>query len=260
MSSAIPGTPNWVDLGSPDLEASRGFYSDLFGWTAELSPDPQYGGYTIFSREGQAVAGAGALANDSQVPSWSIYLATDNADTVATKVQNNGGTVVVAPMDVGQEGRMAVFTDPDGAVFSVWQGRNMPGAQLLNAPGALTWSELTTRDPDRAKLFYSKVFGWGAQDNADSGVTYTMFTLRNKPLAGMMPMSSEATSANLPPLWMVYFAVTDCDATAARAGELGGVVAVPPADNAQGRFAVLNDPQGAVFSIITPADSGTAAG
>lgn len=253
MSAAVPGTPNWVDLGSPNLEASRAFYSDLFGWTAEVSPDPQFGGYTTFSKDGKAVAGAGALSNNNQIPSWSTYVSTDDADLTAAKVRDNGGTVVVAPMDLGQEGRMAVFIDPDGAPFSVWQGRDMPGAQLLSAPGALAWNELTTHDPNRAKSFYGRVFGWGAQDNADGAVTYTMFTMNNQPVGGMMPMSGEAASAELPALWMVYFAVEDCDATARRADELGGAVAVPAADNTQGRFAVLNDPQGAVFCVITPA-------
>lgn len=253
MSVAIPGAPNWVDLGSPDLEASRRFYSQLFGWSADVSPDPQFGGYTTFAKDGKAVAGAGGLSSDSQIPSWSTYVATDDAETVAMKVQDGGGTVLTAPMDVGDEGRMAVFTDPDGAPFSVWQSRNMAGAELLNAPGALTWNELTTRDPGRAKRFYRSVFGWGAQDNPDGEMTYTVFTLDGQPVAGMMPMSRDAASADLPPLWMVYFDVEDTDATSRQASNLGGQVAVAPTENAQGRFAVLNDPQGAVFSIIKPA-------
>lgn len=259
MSAAIPGTPNWVDLGSPDLETSRGFYSDLFGWNANVSSDPQYGGYTIFTKDDKAVAGAGALSSDNQVPAWSTYVATDDADVVTARVRDNGGTVVTPPMDVGQEGRMAVFTDPDGTPFSVWQAGNMSGAQLLSAPGALTWNELTTHDPARAKAFYHAVFGWGAQDNPADGVTYTTFTLDGQPVSGMMPMSGEAASADLPPLWMVYFAVEDCDATARRARTLGGEVAVPPTDNVQGRFAVLNDPQGTVFSIICPVEDGDGA-
>jgi uncharacterized protein len=246
-----PGVPNWVDLGSPDLDASRRFYAQLFGWTPNISPDPSFGGYTTFSKDDKSVAGAGALANEGQVPAWSTYLATDNADAVAARVEENGGGTVAAPMDVGQEGRMAVFTDPAGAVFSVWQARDNPGAQLVNAPGALTWNELTTRDPAGAKRFYGAVFGWDAQDNPDGDTTYTMWTLGDQPIGGMMPMAGK--SPDLPPIWMVYFGVEDCDATAGTAASLGGEVVVAPADNAQGRFAVLNDPQGALFSIIKPA-------
>jgi predicted enzyme related to lactoylglutathione lyase len=252
MTTAEPGTPNWVDLGSPDLEASRKFYSQLFGWTPNVSPDPQYGGYTIFSKDSKTVAGAGALSGESQIPAWSIYLATGDANVVAARVEQNGGKIVAPPMDVGQEGRMAVFTDPGGASFSVWQAGSMPGAEMVNAPGALTWNELTSRDPDRAKAFYRAVFGWDARENPDSGVKYTIFMLHDQPIAGMMPMSSEAASKDLPPLWMVYFAVEDADATAATAKKLGGQVMVPAADKPQGRSVVINDPQGAVFSVIKP--------
>jgi predicted enzyme related to lactoylglutathione lyase len=252
MTMAAPGTPNWVDLGSPDLEASRRFYAQLFGWRPDISPDPEFGGYTTFIKDDKQVAGAGALANEGQTPAWSTYVATDNADAVAARVEENGGGIVAPPMDVGQEGRMAVFTDPAGATFSVWQAGNNPGAQLTNAPGALTWNELTTRDPEGAKRFYRSVFGWDAQDNPDGDTPYTMWLLGDRPVGGMMPMSS-SFSQDLPPIWMVYFAVEDCDATADTAASLGGQVPVTPMDNAQGRFAVLNDPQGAVFSIIKPA-------
>jgi predicted enzyme related to lactoylglutathione lyase len=165
-------------------------------------------------------------------------------------VEENGGAIVAAPMDVGQEGRMAVFTDPAGAAFSVWQARDNPGAQLVNAPGALSWNELTTRDPAAAKRFYGAVFGWDAQDNPDGDTTYTIWKLGDKPIGGMLPMGG--SSRDLPPIWMVYFAVEDCDATADTAASLGGEVVVAPTDNAQGRFAVINDPQGAIFSIIQP--------
>jgi predicted enzyme related to lactoylglutathione lyase len=247
MGTATPGTPTWVDLGSPDLEASRQFYPQLFGWKADVSDNPQLGGYTTFTKDGKPVAGAGGLSSEGQVPAWSTYLATQNADAVAAKVEENGGTIVAPPIDVGSEGRMAVFTDPAGASFSVWQAGTNPGAQLVNAPGSLSWTELTTRDPAGAKRFYGAVFGWEAKDTPDGDTKYTMWRLAGRPVGGMMQL---AGPADLQPLWMVYFAVEDCDATAQRAAELGGQVAVGPTNNVQGRFAVLNDPQGAVFSII----------
>jgi uncharacterized protein len=252
MTTAAPGTPNWVDLGSPDLDASRQFYSQLFGWTANVSPDPQYGGYTIFNKNNKAVAGAGSLTSQGQIPAWSTYVATEDANAVAASVEQNGGKIVAPPMDVGQEGRMAVFADPTGASFSVWQPGNMAGAEMVNAPGAVTWNELTTRDPARAKAFYHAVFGWNAQDAGDGDVKYTTFMLDDQPIAGMMPMSGDAAAENLPPLWTVYFAVEDTDATAQTAKKLGGQVAVPAMDSPHGRFAALNDPQGASFSVIKP--------
>jgi uncharacterized protein len=249
MSSVAPGKPNWVDLGTPDLEASRQFYSRLFGWAADVSDEPQFGGYTTFRKDGKAVAGAGGLSNEGQVPAWSTYLATENADAVTARVEENGGRVLAPPMDVGEEGRMAVFADPTGASFAVWQAGRNAGAQLFNAPGSLSWNELTTRDPAGAKRFYGAVFGWEPKDTPDGDTKYTMWRLEGRPVSGMMQLTGPP---DLPPLWMVYFAVEDCDATADTAAQLGGRVAVAPTNNAQGRFAVLNDPQGAVFSVIQP--------
>ncbi|MBX6355786.1 MAG: VOC family protein [Micromonosporaceae bacterium] len=247
MENVAPGRPSWVDLGTPDLDASRHFYSQLFGWEADVSDDPQFGGYTTFRKDGKAVAGAGGLSSEGQAPAWSTYLATDNAEAVAAKVEENGGRVLAAPMDVGDEGRMAVFADPAGAAFAVWQAGNNRGAQLINATGALSWNELITHDPAGARRFYGAVFGWEAKETPDGDARYTLWRLGGEPVGGMMRLTA---APDLPPLWMVYFAVEDCDATAERAAQLGGRVAVAPTNNVQGRFAMLNDPQGAVFSII----------
>jgi predicted enzyme related to lactoylglutathione lyase len=250
MNAIAPGTPGWVDLGSPDLEASKRFYTELFGWTAHVTPDPAAGGYTIFQKGDQPVAGAGPLFSEDQPPAWSTYVITDDADAAATRVDSAGGKVVMAPMDVMDAGRMAVFLDQAGAAISVWQPGTMPGAGVFNEPGTLCWNELTTRDPDGSKAFYGAVFGWGAEDNEYGPVTYTMWKLGDKLIGGMMPMVGDMWPADLPPHWMIYFAVEDCDASAARVAELGGVVSVAPTDIPTGRFAVVADPQGAFFSIM----------
>ncbi|HWG99239.1 MAG TPA: VOC family protein [Pilimelia sp.] len=245
-----PGTPNWVDLATPDLESATSFYGGLFGWTAQVSEDPAAGGYTIFHKDGLPVAGAGPKYDEAQPTFWSTYIATADADATAAAVERAGGKVLMAPFDVLDQGRMAVLLDPAGAAFSVWQPGAMPGAGLFNVPGALCWNELTTRDPDGAKRFYPAVFGWTAKDNAYGDVTYTEWQLGDRSVAGMMPMVGDAWPADLPPHWMIYFAVADADIAAARAVELGGSAPVPPTDTPQGRFAVLNDPQGAHFSVI----------
>jgi predicted enzyme related to lactoylglutathione lyase len=250
MTTVEPGTPNWVDLGTPDLLNATRFYTSLFGWTAHVSPEPEAGGYTLFRKGDKTVAGAGPLLNEGQPPAWSTYVATDDADAAAQRVEATGGQVLVAPFDVMDQGRMAAFLDQAGAPFSVWQPMSMPGADLFNEPGSLSWNELTTRDPAGSKAFYRGVFGWDAEDEAAGPVTYTTFKLGDRQVAGMMPMVGEEWPADLPPHWMVYFAVADADTTAASATELGGAVSVPPQDIAPGRFAVLNDPQGAVFSVI----------
>nr|MDT0661315.1 VOC family protein [Micromonospora sp. DSM 115978] len=247
--TVAPGVPNWVDLGTSDLADAVRFYTGLFDWTAHVSPQPEAGGYTIFNRDGVPVAGAGPLFGEAQRTSWSTYLATDDADLVAARVEQAGGTVLTAPFDVMDQGRMAAFLDQAGAAFSVWQPIAMAGAGLFNEPGSLSWNELTTRDPDGSKVFYEAVFGWAAEDQPMGPITYTGWRLGERVIAGMMPMIGDEWG-DLPPHWMVYFAVEDADVTAARAEALGGVISVPPTDLPQGRFAVLNDPQGAVFSVI----------
>ena len=249
MSAAAPGVPGWIDLGSPDLEATRAFYTGLFGWTAHTGGE-EFGGYTIFNLGGQPVAGAGPLFSPDQPTVWSTYVITESADETAAKVEANGGKVLVAPGDVGENGRMAVFMDDSGAAFSVWQPGAMPGATVFNTPGALCWNELMTRDPAGAKSFYDGVFGWAHEDGPFGDATYTTWMLNGAPVGGMMPMEGEMWPAELPAHWMAYFAVEDTDATAAKCVELGGSVAVPPTDIPQGRFAVLNDRHGAVFSVI----------
>jgi predicted enzyme related to lactoylglutathione lyase len=145
VSTVPPGTPCWADLATPDLAEARRFYPELFGWTGRITPEPEAGGYTVFLREGRAVAGAGPPAIPDQVPIRSMYVATDDADLVAARVERAGGQVVVVPpFEVFDRGRMAVFADPASATFSVWQPMAMPGAEVFNIPGAMAWNELVT--------------------------------------------------------------------------------------------------------------------
>ena len=250
MTVPTPGTPNWVDLGTADLFDATRFYTGLFGWAADISMEPEAGGYTTFTMDGYAVAGAGPLYDATQPTAWSTYIATTDADAVAARVDAAGGKVLVAPFDVLDQGRMAAFVDQAGAPFSIWQPMRMPGAELFDAPGALTWNELTTRDVPGSKAFYGDVFGWSARDSSIGGVPYVAWELHGEPVAGMMPMTGDGWPVDLPPHWMVYFAVDDCDAAAHRAIALGGEVQVPPTDFPMGRFAVIEDPQGGTFSIL----------
>ena len=248
-----PGTPSWVDLASPDLEAARKFYAELFGWESSVASEPEAGGYTIFTLNGKAVAGAGPIMDSAQPPVWTTYVATDDANAVAARVDKAGGKVLVAPMDVMKYGRMAIFADQAGAVFAVWQANEMGGGEVFNVPGALSWNELTTRDAEGSKDFYPAVFGWTPKDTdmGDMG-TYTEWMLGSKSIGGMMPMVGDMWPAEIPSHWMVYFAVADTDAAAAKVTELGGSVPVSPTDIPPGRFAVVADPHGAHFSIIKP--------
>jgi predicted enzyme related to lactoylglutathione lyase len=245
MGTVKPGVPGWVDLGTPDIEASRTFYATLFGWEPQVSPDPSFGGYTIFTKDGAPVAGAMPLMSDGQPVFWSTYVIVDDADTVAAKVSEAGGTVLVAPMDVADQGRMGVFLDHAGAAIGVWQPGKMRGGELFNVPGSLCWDELSTSDTEGAKAFYHKVFDWESFDGQLGDEPYLEFKLYGRTVAAMVPAPE-----GIPPYWVVYFAVEDCDATVEQCVALGGKVLSPPADLVVGRWAALADPHGATFSVI----------
>ncbi|HEY8471923.1 MAG TPA: VOC family protein [Natronosporangium sp.] len=250
MTTHAPGMPSWVDLASPDPAAASRFYCDLFGWTSEVAEDPQAGGYTTFRRGGKPVAAVGGLMTEGQPPVWTSYFATEDAAATADKVAQAGGVVLAAPFDVMGYGRMAVFADCDGAGFAVWQAGSMAGAELMHEPGSLSWNELMTRDPAGCKEFYAAVFGWQPRDVGYESTTYTLWQVGDQAAGGMLPMTGDLWPADLPSHWMVYFEVTDPDATAAKAAELGGTISVPPTDTVAGRLAVLSDPYGALFSVI----------
>src|SRR5256885_11167567 len=152
-----PGTPCWVDLGTPDLARAKEFYGELFGWRPETSPDPQAGGYTLFMKGDAAVAGAGPLFDEGQPPAWNWYASVSDLDETARRVEAAGGKSLLAPMDVLDQGRTAMFVDSLGTPFSAWEPRAFAGAGLVNEPGSFTWSELMTRDPADALDFYAKV-------------------------------------------------------------------------------------------------------
>ena len=245
MTASTPGSPTWVDLATADLEEARRFYTALFGWTADVAD-----GYTTFLLNGSPVAGAGPLYGKGQPTAWSTYLATDDADAVAVRVEAAGGRVLVAPFDVPDQGRMAAFLDSGGAPFSVWQAGAMRGAAFFDVPGALTWNELNTRDVDRSMAFYQAVFGWVYRISEMGGLPYVVAKLNETPICGLQPMIGDDWPADMPPHWMVYFAVHDCDIAAQQATGLGGRVLQPPTSLSIGRYAVLEDPQGGMFAVL----------
>lgn len=244
-----PGTPIWVDLATTDLDAARGFYSDLFGWETVVMPEPDAGGYTMLLQDGKQVAGMGPVFSPDQPAAWSMYVASDNADAAAQKVRDAGGTVVTEPFDVFDAGRMAVFIDPTGAFFSVWQPGTHRGSELVNTPVSFGWNELHTRDMDAAKPFYQKVFGWEAETSGEGPQTYTEFKLDGRSIAGGMQMGADIP-ASVPPHWLTYFVVQDTGTTTAKAEEMGSAILMPPTEIPIGVISVLTDPQGAAFALF----------
>ncbi|MFG1605595.1 VOC family protein [Actinoplanes sp. NPDC049265] len=241
-----------MDLGTSDVDGAKRFYTGLFGWTAHVSGD-DYGGYTIFNLDGKAAAGAGPLFGEGQPTAWSTYISTDDVDETAMLVEEAGGKVLVPPFDVGVQGRMAACLDPAGAPFSVWQAGTMAGAEVLDVPGALTWSELITRDVERSAAFYGEVFGWTARDSPAVGMPYLIWERDGRMLGGLQPMVGAGWPADLAAHWMPYFAVRHCDEAADLAHELGGHIVRRPTNFAMGRYAVIDDPEGGTFSIMESA-------
>ena len=245
-----PGTPCWVDVTSPELERSVAFYTELFGWAAERDPRPEAGGYTMFSKDGKLVA-AGSPPQQEGMPSyWSTYIASDDVDATAAKIREAGGTLLMEPFDVFGAGRMVFAQDPTGAAFGVWQAGEHHGAQLANEPGSFTWNECQTTDPAGAVAFYSAVFGHGV-DEWDMGQEepYRVLKVGDKGIAGVSKIGPQ--QAGTPPNWGTVFAVADTDAAVAQAQELGAKLLLPPMDLPDiGRFAVLQDPVGAVFQVL----------
>lgn len=253
-----PGTPCWVDLMSPDVDASISFYTALFGWDAEDQYDDEGNRiYTNLMRGGDLVAGLGGQTPEMQgaPPMWNTYVATTDVDATSARVEAAGGTVMMPGMDVMDQGRMAIYSDPTGAVVSVWQAGVHKGADVCNEPGAWSWNELMTRDIDTATAFYADVFDWSYEPmDMPMGTYYVVKGGDEGGRGGLMAMPPGMPDA-VPNHWTVYFMVDDADATIARARELGGQVVQGPDDAPVGRLATLHDPMGGSFMILQPASS-----
>lgn len=217
----------------------------------------ELGGYRRAKKGGADVAGMLPLMQEGQPTAWSSYVAVADAAATAAAVKENGGSVVVEPMDVMGMGHMAVFTDPTGAFFGIWQPGTFAGAERVNEPGTLAWNELNTRDPEAAKAFYGAVFGWSFEDHDMGGMgTYTEWKLGEDSIGGMIGMGNTQMPAEVPAHWLVYFAVESTDAAVETVKSSGGNVAFGPIDIPAGRFAVVTDPLGAAFAVIqTPEEA-----
>lgn len=251
------GTPSWVDLMSPDVDASTAFYTELFGWDAEDQHDDEGERiYTMFRQDGHDVAGAGGQPPDlaGMPPVWNTYVAVDDADATADAARRAGGSVMMEPMEVMDAGRMAILGDPTGATICVWQAGAHIGAGLVNEPNSYSWSELVTRDRDGVRGFYEQTFGWKLedQDMGPMGI-YVVANVGDAQVAGLMAMP-DTIPDEVPNYWNVYFTVADADAICSRAASLGGSVAWGPQDSPVGRLATVQDAGGGSFSIMQHPD------
>lgn len=243
------GVPCWADVMATDVRASGAFYAAVLGWQVP-EPEEQWGGYVTAEVGGQMVAGIGPVQEGARA-AWTPYLATDDAQDLVARAPGLGGTVLGPVTDVGPLGRMAILADPSGAVFGLWQAGTMIGAGMVNEPGGLLWEDLRASDPDACRAFYGALFGY-EYDRIDlAGPDYTTFRLPDEqtPLGGMGAMMD--SPAGTPSHWLVCFGVADTDAAVTAAQAAGGSVLAPAKDTPFGRLAVLADPDGAAFTVLS---------
>ncbi len=250
VSSYKQGTPNWIDLSATDVDASRSFYNKLFGWEYSEEPTDQGVPYIMARKDGAAAAGmmqqTAEQTAQGMPPMWTVYLAVDDAADAISKVEANGGKVVMPAMKIMESGTMGIIFDSVGAGLGLWQAANHIGCEVVNEHGAFTWSEVVTDKPERLDAFYHAVTGARFETGKVGDMDYTRMMVDGKPVGGTMPPQMEGT----PPHWHVFFGVDDADVAAATATENGGAVVVKPFDTPVGRIAVLSDPQGAMFSVM----------
>ncbi|WP_086727854.1 VOC family protein [Streptomyces carpinensis] len=270
-----PGRPCWVSLMVHGMAATQAFYGELFGWEFRPGPD-QLGPYVRALLDGREVAGIGLLPPDRHLPiAWTPYLASHDADLTAETVRLCGGTIGVGPLDAGSAGRLAIGSDPSGAVFGVWQAAAHLGTGLGGVPGTPVWNELRTFETANVAKFYETLFGYeveraeagaeaaatgaggptaGAESAATaesgSGFDYVTLCLDGRAVAGIHGLG-RALPRDRGPHWMTYFEVADTDDAAGRVAGLGGQVLSPARDTVHGRVAMVADPEGARFALVS---------
>ncbi|MFD7609423.1 VOC family protein [Streptomyces sp. NPDC059828] len=252
MAAAPEGRPIWADAMFSDLEGAKTFYAEVLGWTFGESSS-EYGNYTQAYANGKAVAAVvPPMPGQEGQSQWCLYLASPDAAATAEKIRQNGGTVLMEPMQVGEFGTMCLAQDPGGVTFGVWQPGTHTGFETATTePGSYCWAEVFTREPDKADGFFPAVFGYGVKTMQDDQIDYKIYGLgEDTPVLGRMKMTDEEFPPEVPSYIQVYFTVPDCDAAVATAQKLGGRVVFGPMSMPFGRFAALVDPQGAAVAVI----------
>jgi predicted enzyme related to lactoylglutathione lyase len=252
------GTPSWIELNTTDQAAARSFYGELFGWAYDDHDMGEMGHYYIPTLGGDEIGGIGGQppGMEGHPAYWGVYLAVDDVDAATAKVEAAGGTVEAGPFDVDTNGRMSAIQDPTGARVGLWQAKDTIGTQRANEPGTPTWNECVTSDVAAAVAFYGEVLGMGseAMDMGEAG-TYTILTnAEGRQVGGCMDLGMLPDGT--PPHWNVYFNVEDVDSTVAKVESLGGRTVAPAMDvPGVGRMAMVADPQGASFWVMSPPDA-----
>jgi uncharacterized protein len=248
-TSHKPGTISWADLATSDQDAAKAFYAGLFGWEYDDQPAGDGIVYSMAKLGGRSAAAISPQQQDEAAqgipPHWNIYVTVDDVDATAGKVSEHGGNVLAGPFDVFDAGRMAVLAAPDGAVLCLWQPGTSIGAEVVNEPGALSWADTATTDAETAQAFYSAALGWRYEQMSEEPPYWVIFNGERSNGGMTVP------PPGVPPNWFPYFAVDDVDAAIETARNAGGNPFMGPIDVPTGRFALIQDPQGAAFAVLS---------
>ena len=255
VTSHAPGTPSWFELSTTDEKGAMEFYSAIFGWVDD--PQPIYENWSYHMQKLNGLEAAAIYQQQAEErklgvpPHWNTYFSVTNVDESVARVQQAGGSLLFGPMDVFAAGRMAMLQDRQGAAFAVWQAEGHIGCRVKGEPGAIMWNELMTSDQTDATEFYTGLLGLGS-GSMEGPMEYTLLKVSGDDVAGVMQITEGM--GPVPPNWMVYFGVANVDDTTSQAAALGAIVLVPGTDiPGVGRFATIQDPQGAVFGMFTHA-------
>jgi predicted enzyme related to lactoylglutathione lyase len=250
-TSAPLGAPVWIDLATSDLQRAQQFYAGVFGWTFE-SAGQEFGGYVMAFLDGHPVAGL--MTNDPQwntPDGWSTYLHTADVDATLTSVAAAGGQSCGGAMDVPGKGRMGMVTDATGATVGLWQPSGHHGFEVVGEAGSPVWHQLTTRDYRKALDFYTSVFGWQLNVEADTDeFRYTNAIFDGEPLLGVMDGSTMLPDGE-PSSWFVFLGADDVDKSLEVIVDLGGRVVRGAEDTPYGRLASATDTTGAGFNLAS---------
>jgi uncharacterized protein len=244
-TSYVPGTFSWAELLTSDADAAKAFYTSIFGWEYRDNPVGEGRVYSTALRDGKDV---GALYAGEQPPHWNCYVTVESVDASTLRAAELGATIAAEPFDIFDVGRSSVIVDPVGAGLFLWEPRAHIGATLVNAPGAMAWNDLLTPEPAESASFYGDLFGWTAEEIPGAG-GYRVIRNGERSNGGLMPIDPRMGS--VPPNWMPYFGHEDVERLLDEIPGLGGTVLSGPVKVPAGTFAVLNDPQGATFAVLT---------
>ncbi len=254
-----PGAFCWIELSSTDQNAAKAFYSSLFGWTIDDQPMGPGETYTMFQIDGRPAGAAYTMQAEERAsgapPHWNLYIAVESADDAASRAKELGATIYAPPFDVMDAGRMAVFGDPTGAAFCVWQAMKHQGIRITGVDGTLCWADLSTPDPEKAGKFYAGMFGWKISASEKDPSGYLHIQNGEAFIGGIPPIAHR--DPHVPAHWLPYFQVSDVDATTALAQRQGAKVHMAPVSmEGVGRMAYLADPQGASFAVFKASPRG----